>query len=224
MVASELSNATRRGRRTARRGMTLLELILVLALLVMIGALAMPAFRVPFEYHRLRQAGEVVRVEWNKARIRAMQTGQTLMFRYAAQQNAYQVTPYYSEQDWLEADAAHSPTLGGGGVNMQAGAVQAADDALAESRELPEGVVFVDSEVEIDLRSYEIQQQVQGNQLAGALEATPILFYPDGTTSDARVVLTNQYQQLFIVVKLRSLTGIATVSDFLSSHELQQYP
>ena len=94
------------------RGMTLLELMLVLGLLVMIGAMAVPAFRLPFEHHRLRQGGELVRVEWNKARIKAMKTGQIQMFRYTADANTYQVMPYFSQQDWLETDAAHSTGSG----------------------------------------------------------------------------------------------------------------
>jgi Tfp pilus assembly protein FimT len=213
-------NARHRQRRAVRRAMTLLELILVLALLVMIGAMSMPAFRVPFEYHRLRQAGEVVRVEWNKARIKAMQTGQVQMFRYTPQANTYEVMPYFSDQDWLEADAAHSTGLAGANQSLTA---QTADQAATTQRQLPQGVVFVQGEVETDARAYAIQQQVTGGA-AGAQEATPVLFYPDGTTSDARVVLTNQYQQLYVVIRLRSLTGIAKVSDLLSSNELQQYP
>ena len=78
--------------------------------------------------------------------------------------------------------------------------------------------------VEANQRSYDIQQQLQGGQLSGAPEATPVLFYPDGTTSDARVVLTNQYERLFVVVSLRSLTGMTRVSNLLSSDELQQHP
>ena len=148
--------------------MTLLELMLVLALLVMIGAMAMPAFRVPFEYHRLRQGGELVRVEWNKARIKAMKTGQIQMFRYAAESNTYQVMPYFSQQDWLEADAAHSTGLGMAGANQQlAMATQAADQASTVARQLPEGVVFVQGEVETDMRSYEIQQQIAGQPRRG---------------------------------------------------------
>ena len=91
-------------------------------------------------------------------------------------------------------------------------------------RELPEGVVFVQSEVETDMRSFAIQQQLQSGRLAGVLESAPVLFYPDGTTSDARIVLTNQYQRLFVVVSLRSLTGIAKISGLLTTDEVQQFP
>ncbi len=205
--------------------MTLLELMLVLGLLVMIGAMSMPALRRPFEYHRLRQGGEVVRVEWNKARIKAMKTGQMQMFRYTANAHDYQVLPYFSQQDWLETDAAHATGSGSAGGNQElVAATQASDQAASSPRQLPEGVVFVQGEVETDSRSYEVQRQMQGAGTAGGLDSAPVLFYPDGTTSDARVVLTNQYQELFVVVSLRSLTGIAKVSNLLTTDELQQLP
>jgi Tfp pilus assembly protein FimT len=225
-VADNVTNAKYRYRRAMRRrAMTLLELMLVLALLVVIGAMAVPAFQVPFEYHRLRQGGELVRVEWNKARIKAMKTGQIQMFRYTAQTGTYQVMPYFTQQDSLEADAAHSIGMGMTGANQQmATATQAADEASSVARELPEGVVFVQSEVETDTRSIAIEQQLQSGRIAGALESSPVLFYPDGTTSDARIVLTNPYQRLFVVISLRSLTGIAKVSGLLTTDELQQFP
>lgn len=225
-VTHNTTHITQRRRRAPQRAaMTLLELMLVLALLVVIGTLSMPAFRTPFDNHRLRQGGEVVRIEWNKARLKAMKTGQIQMFRYAAGSTTYQTMPYFSQQDWLEADAAHSTGTGLAGANQQlAMATQATDQTSTPARVLPEGVVFVQGEVETNMRSYEIQQQMQGGQVAGALESTPVLFYPDGTTSDARIVLTNQYQRLYVVVSLRSLTGITKVSNLLSSDALQQYP
>jgi len=205
--------------------MTLLELMLVLALLVVFGTMSMPAFRMAFDNHRLRQGAELVRIEWNKARLKAMRTGQIQMFRYAVQSPSYQVMPYYSQQDWLEADAAHTTGSGVAGANLSLPmATAGADQAAQVERALPEGVVFVQGEVEANQRSYDIQQQLQGGQLSGAPEATPVLFYPDGTTSDARVVLTNQYERLFVVVSLRSLTGMTRVSNLLSSDELQQHP
>ena len=50
---------------------------------------------------------------------------------------------------------------------------------------------------------------------------SPILFYPDGTTSDAKLALTNAQQQVYVLVRLRSLTGIATVSDLMTADVLQ---
>lgn len=206
-----------------RPAMTLLELLLVLALLVAIGAMAMPAFQVPFEHHRLRQGGELVRVEWNKAHIKAMQTGQILMFRYWPDSGAYQVLPYLTQQDWLEADAAHSTssTLARANAAVPTASV-AAETAAAADRQLPAGVVFVSGEVEADARAQQIDPSAAANApnpVSGAGPA-PVLFFPDGTTSDARLVLTNQYQRLFIVVRLRGLTGLVRVSPLVSSDAL----
>jgi len=210
-----------RWRTRPRAAMTLLELMLVLALLVVFGTMSMPAFRMALDNHRLRQGAELVRIEWNKARLKAMRTGQIQMFRYAVQSSSCQVMPYYSQQDWLEADAAHATGGGVAGANLPPPmATAGADQAMQGERALPEGVVFVQGEVEANQRSYDIQQQLQGGQPSGV----PVLFYPDGTTYDARVVLTNQYERLFVVVSLRSLTGMTRVSNLLSSDELQQYP
>ena len=83
--------------------------------------------------------------------------------------------------------------------------------------------MFAMGEVGSDMRSLQIQQAVQGSMLSNPQQASPILFYPDGTTSDARLILTNE-QQRYVVVKLRSLTGIARVSQLLSHDQLQQNP
>jgi prepilin-type N-terminal cleavage/methylation domain-containing protein len=225
-VAKTMSNLRRRrvhGR--SARGMTLLELLLVMSLLVMLGAIVAPSFQATFEMQRVRQGGELVRIAFNKARIAAMKSGQIQMFRYTAETGTYQVMPYFSQQDWLEADAAHAVGGALSGVNQQlTNATQASDAQRSQPRELPEGVVFGQSDVETDLRSYEIQQQLRGQGTTGALEAPPVLFYPDGTTSDARIILTNESRRLYVLVTLRSLTGIATVSKLLNADELQQQP
>ena len=98
----------------ARHGITLLELMLVLALLVIVGAMAYPSFRVPFQMQTLRKAGEQVRVEWCKARIKAMKTGQIQMFTFEPETGIFTLQPYYTEQDILEVDASLSG-IGTGG-------------------------------------------------------------------------------------------------------------
>ena len=148
--------------------MTLLELMLVLALLVMLGAVVAPSFHASFELQRVRQGGELVRVAFNKARIKAMKTGQIQMFRYTAQSGSYQVMPYFSQQDWLEAGAANA--VGGtnlGAAQQQSNASQTFDTEQSQPRELPKGVSFAQSDVETDQRSYEIQQELQGQGTTG---------------------------------------------------------
>jgi len=214
----------------ARHGVTLLEFMLVLALLVMVGAMAYPSFRVPFQMQTLRKAGEQVRVEWCRARIKAMKTGQIQMFTFEPETGSFTLQHYYTEQDILEVDAS----LGGMGTGMTGGAqainsAQQSGGSSLPAPELPEGVVFATVEVQSDMRSLQLQQETQGS-VPGmspqtlAQQSPPVLFYPDGTTSDAKIALTNEYQRLYVVVSIRSLTGIVKVSELVSADELQQVP
>jgi Tfp pilus assembly protein FimT len=219
----------RRRRLAVRRGITLLELMLVLALLVMIGAMSYPALQVPFQMQTLRKGGEVVRVEWSKARIRAMKSGQIQMFTFQPETGSYSIQPYFTEQDVLEADALHSGAGAMGAATATPQMAQQSELESAQPRELPEGVVFATVEVETDLRALQVQQQQLTNPMANMTtmdpnQPPPILFYPDGTTSDAKVVLTNQYQRLYVVVTVRSLTGVVKVSELVTADEIQQVP
>ncbi len=215
--------------------MTLLELMLVLALMVMIGALVVPSLRGPFENYRLRKAGELVRVQWTKARVRAMKTGQIQMFQFAPGQSEFTIQPYYTEQDYLETDLEHSPggqLSGGSGVaptgpldpgSMPAGSPSSDAPAMQGdwNHRLPDGVVFVGGMVKSDTRTIQIEQQTQDGLALMTGGTEPILFYPDGTTSDAEVSLSNDQQQ-YIRVTLRGLTGTVKVSRLMTAEEWQQ--
>jgi hypothetical protein len=53
----------------------------------------------------------------------------------------------------------------------------------------------------------------------GTVWSEPILFYPDGTASDATVVLENEYRRR-IELTLRGLTGVATVGELYETEEV----
>jgi len=77
---------------------------------------------------------------------------------------------------------------------------------------LPEGITFLTVEVADES---EVSLGLDEDQGAGedrTLSCTPLLFYPDGTTSTARVVLQNEYERS-IEVTLRGLTGVASVGE-----------
>src|SRR5687768_6658103 len=59
----------------SRRGLTLIELLLVLVLLVVMGSLVMPVFTGGFASVRLRRAGDQVMTRWANARARAVESG-----------------------------------------------------------------------------------------------------------------------------------------------------
>ena len=106
-----------RGSCLSRQAFTLLELLLVLALMVAALAVALPNLRGSFSDQRLQKAAEQIRAEWTRARVRAIKTGQIQVFRHSLYSRNYVTTPVASWEDELEASpwVAYSP-LGVGGT------------------------------------------------------------------------------------------------------------
>jgi prepilin-type N-terminal cleavage/methylation domain-containing protein len=179
------------------RAFTLIELMLVLALIVAFASISVPMFRNSFAVERLRRAGDAVRTVWAKARLDAMRSGQTHVFRFDYGVNTYVVAL------WETGDTS----------------TEASDDVSVAQKtgQLPGDAVFYAGEKVVDART----QQIEG---AGGQTAPQIFFYPDGTTSTAQVLLSNG-EQRFLRVELRGLTGIARAGDVMSSADvgLQNY-
>ena len=188
--------------------MTLLEILLVLALIVVVFAVAVPTLSGSLSNQRLKKSAEVVRVAFSRARVEAMRTGQIQAFHCQISGNKYVAEPWYMADDALDADlpagadVADTSGTGWGPINEQA----------AES--LPDGIVFLGGSEIVDERTETIAAE-KVDLYAGVDRheppwSPPILFYPDGTTSDARVVLRND-RGWIIEIELRGLTGVARV-------------
>src|SRR5262245_46707133 len=74
-----------------RHGLTLVEVVLVLALLVVIASVSTPLLQRSFERASLQNGGDLVRAAWSKARIAAMESGQAQVFRCEYQGSRYQI-------------------------------------------------------------------------------------------------------------------------------------
>jgi prepilin-type N-terminal cleavage/methylation domain-containing protein len=202
--------ATRRTPSSIRPAFTLLEVMLVLALMVVMAAIVWPAFDKPFASQRLHSAGDMVKAEWMRTRVRAMTTGLTHAFRFQPETGQFQIECVGGLDAELEATQAMDfgvpiqPSLPTGETDMPG---------------LPEGVVFLTSQTMLDTRGMMVQSQVEST--APADSSNPIYFYPDGTTSDAQLLLRNEHE-LYVMVQLRGLTGVTTVSDVLTAEELPQ--
>ena len=81
----------RRFAKRSRSGLTLLELLLVLALLVIIASMSLPAMSGPMENERLRKSGDLVRAEFASARVRAMRSGRIQVFQYSLASGDYRL-------------------------------------------------------------------------------------------------------------------------------------
>jgi hypothetical protein len=180
-----------------RRGLTLIELCLVLALLVVIGAVATPVMNGTFSRGALRGASDVLRGAWARSRLAAMESGQACVFRAEPNGGRFQMVALSAlgapESEMLAADM-------GGNRNVS-------DMLRMRENRLPEGVRFAAFDV-----SASSQLTATLGDSSGGVWSAPILFNPDGTTSDATVLLANEGNDT-IRVTLRGLTGISNVGD-----------
>lgn len=182
-----------------RRGLTLVEIILVLSLLVIIGAVAAPLLEGSFARSRLHHGGDLLRAAWSRARLAAIETGEPHAFRYQTRGSAYQILPLVSLSD----PAASYTSTDSSEEREVSDMLRMAGDRL------PDGVLFASGQVSSAPQFAAVPMPSDGTWSA------PILFRPDGTTSDAVVLLSNSRGRT-IRVTLRGLTGISRASNVLS--------
>ncbi len=195
-----------------QRGFTLLEVLLTMCLLVLLAALAWPALEKPFAGARLRKAAGQIRAEWRTARVEAMDSGEIYFFRCAANEDDYRVECYSAAQ--AQENSVYGSRLGNSAGNTGSiGTVKPREESL------PGGVTFVTGEIELDTRAATITSAMEQSAMTETTWSDPILFYPDGTTSTARLVLKSEHGRS-IDLQLRGLTGTVSIGQVYASEEL----
>ena len=184
------------------RGLTLVEVALVLVLLVVLASLAWPVVDSAFSYARLRTAGDQVRVAWARARLSAMRSGHIHAFRYELDGMRWQVEVQSGLPTSQPTAATTTPTTDTASGVASAAALDA-QQLVGESR-------FPSSSTAVNRGNSAIQSPPLETRPASNQWSEPILFLPDGTTSNASVELRNDRGATVRVV-LRGLTGIARV-------------
>jgi Tfp pilus assembly protein FimT len=216
-------------------GMTLVEILVVLALLVVIGGLVVPVFAGSIASVRLRRAGDQVLTGWSRARAEAIESGQPYQFRFTPNTGTFVIEPWTgllgtegnAATGTATAGSTHTTTTTTAATSSSSSATgtstaasSAATASTVTNTALPEEIVFQSGELAVeDFQSGE--RSVASLQDAQAEQSTPILFFPDGTASQASILLTNGKQQ-FVRVTLRGLTGVGRASEVLTQEELQR--
>lgn len=228
--------ATRSGRATqSHGGMTLVEILVVLVLLVVLGSLVLPVLTGSIASVRLRRAGDQVVTGWSRARAEAIESGQPYQFRFTPETGKFVIEPWNGLLGEQGTAASGAPAAGStkttttstatnANSSSSTSAASSTDAAAAtstvSSAALPDEIVFQSGELAVeDFQSGE--RSVASLQEAQAEQSTPILFFPDGTASEASVLLTNGKKQ-FVRVTLRGLTGVGRASEVLTQEELQR--
>jgi type II secretory pathway pseudopilin PulG len=178
-------------------GLTLVEVMLVLALLVVIGAIATPLLEGAFTRASLQNGGDLLRAAWSRARIAAMESGQAHVFRFECHGNRY-IIKTLDVLGTAEGDPA---------VPFDDKPRDASDLIRTSEARLPDGITFASADI-----ASSSQVEATLGKTPNGVWSSPIVFRPDGTTTDASVLLANEEQQT-VRVTLRGLTGISNASE-----------
>jgi Tfp pilus assembly protein FimT len=193
--------------------LTLIEVLLVLAIVAIAAALAWPALEKPLAHHRLNSAVDEVRTEWCQARVEAMRSGRTYAFRYEVGGDHY----YTELESGLGGDASGSAIA----AVSPAGAAQSAAPTKAagpmDNKTLPKGIKFSAEQPSQSMTPATTAATTSQNQPAGGW-SNPVFFYPDGTASDVQLILICN-QSCAVRVMLRGSTATATTADASSTLE-----
>jgi prepilin-type N-terminal cleavage/methylation domain-containing protein len=174
---------------TGRRGFTLFELLVVLAIFLVVASLATPYLLRTFNAQALKGGADQVRTEFDRARVQAIRTGNVFAFLYQPAGDTYTLSPLVNAYSLVNPSIAaalnDSPTM----------------------KQLPQGLLFAGSSVSDDARAQFESESGQFNTDG----MTPILFYPDGTSQDAYLFIQNKQGER-IRIYLRGLTGMSSAS------------
>ena len=178
----------------SRSGFSLLEILMVLAVFVMISALAMPNIQRAYSSQQLRGAADSIRARFAKARVQAIESGDVYGFFYNPGQSDYFVAPMV--QGFRSIREGVSPQV--------------------RQYNLRNNLTFAAGETSSDSRSTAAFE----NATEGFGAFRPILFYPDGTSQDATILLQSADAGSFVQIELRGLTGTTSASRILDATEI----
>ena len=172
---------------------TLMELLLVVAVLIVVLGLAAPSVNRMFQRTALDRGADRVRAAMGRARVKAIKEGDVYAVFVARGSNWFDVGPFANSRNQISR------------ANRDRSMAEQQDKASFQDNILPGGVRFAASEVLSDARAAEV---LSGTDSAGGGGLQQILFYPDGTSQTASIVLHNEIGGI-AEIQLRGLTGLS---------------
>lgn len=204
-------------RASKRSAVTLFELLLVLAILVAMAGVAIPTFASLVGSRRLGESIVKLSNEIMAGRVTAMRTGQAQVMRMTLQGKDYSIAPWLGGSEAQDASAGATIMESGQVIQTQStsgGGAVSTSSQPGSTKQLLEGVSFSSVETLIDSRNALAIQQSGGtvptdggaSQGDGAGLSSPLLLYPDGSCTTARIILVDEKGRR-MAIQIRGVAG-----------------
>jgi prepilin-type N-terminal cleavage/methylation domain-containing protein len=187
----------------SQSGFTLLELIIVLAVMIAVAAMSLPMLQRSFSGQKLDKGADLVRAHMGRARVNAIRNGEIYAFYYQIEGPAFRVGPFNAET----IDSMKNVPLN---EDARTSNFDFGDDLLPREVRFSMGLTNTDARAAAAMVSANFQPG----------DMRPILFYPDGTSQTAKVILQNKENDA-VQVTLRGLTGTTTIKKILDERMIE---
>lgn len=206
-----------------RPAFTLLEVILVLTILVVIAGLSWPQLLRYLRERTIREEAHSVRVELNRARIKAIDQGLTYQFRFEPDGQRFVVLPY--DRPDIGAGSSLDPATGTASTSQPTAIVPIVSGQLPKSCrfDVPK-VANPTSGAEQRVWTEKLPDEwllliPDGNALRETSWGPPIRFFADGSADDGAVTILDDDRRR-IEISVRGFTGTVQASPLVRERQL----
>jgi len=181
-----------------RSGSTLIEIILVMAILIIISAMSIPSLQSMYGSYKLNGGVDAVRSAWADARARAIEEGRPYRFSVEQDGSAYRVAPHQDDY-WQGGNNGPDDDPNGKGLILE--------------KSLPSGVRFAVNGEPSNPNTPEepTKDSLEDKPVTNTNWTTAVIFEPDGTSKqDVGIQFTVRGCKP-TTLQLRGMTGTVSV-------------